>query len=100
MFSFRWLAKEMNLKPLAIQGRRSLMNIGDSGYKVDAPLMLPDDEVHLWRVDLDAIRSEEFHWLKVLSEDEVVGHVMTSSVISATFLFSFRPLAILPNSLV
>jgi 4'-phosphopantetheinyl transferase len=70
MFSFRWLAKEMNLKPLAIQGRRSLMNIGDSGYKVDAPLMLPDDEVHLWRVDLDAIRSEEFHWLKVLSEDE------------------------------
>jgi 4'-phosphopantetheinyl transferase len=46
------------------------MNIGDSSYKVDAPLALPDDEVHLWRVDLDAIRSEESRWLKVLSDDE------------------------------
>ncbi len=46
------------------------MNIGDSSYQVNAPLSMPDDEVHLWRVDLDAIRSEEPRWLKVLSGDE------------------------------
>jgi len=30
------------------------MNITDSGFKIDAPLALPEDEVQLWRADLEA----------------------------------------------
>jgi len=47
-----------------------IMNIADSGFKIDSPLALPEDEVQLWRVDLEAIRSDESRWQRVLSPDE------------------------------
>ncbi len=47
------------------------MNITDSGFQVGAPLALPEDEVHLWRVDLEAIRADESCWQQVLSSDEL-----------------------------
>jgi 4'-phosphopantetheinyl transferase len=46
------------------------MNITDSGFLIEAPLALPEDEVQLWRVDLEALCGEESRWLKVLSSDE------------------------------
>jgi 4'-phosphopantetheinyl transferase len=46
------------------------MKITDSGFKVEASLALPEDEVQLWRVDLEAIRADESRWQKVLSSDE------------------------------
>ena len=33
-------------------------------------LALAEDEVQLWRVDLEAIRSDESRWQRVLSPDE------------------------------
>ncbi len=46
------------------------MNITDSTFQIEAPLALPGDEVQLWRVDLDALGSDESRWQKVLSPDE------------------------------
>jgi len=46
------------------------LNICNSSFKIDGPLALPEDEVQLWRVDLEAIRSEESRWQKILSPDE------------------------------
>jgi 4'-phosphopantetheinyl transferase len=46
------------------------MNITDAACEVVSPLELPEDEVHLWRVDLEALRREELRWRKVLSPDE------------------------------
>jgi 4'-phosphopantetheinyl transferase len=46
------------------------MNITDSGFQIEEPLALPDDEVQLWRVDLEATRADESRW-KVLSSDEL-----------------------------
>ena len=47
------------------------MNVTDSSFKIDGLLALPEDEVQLWRVDLEAIRSDESRWHEVLSPDEV-----------------------------
>jgi 4'-phosphopantetheinyl transferase len=47
-----------------------VMNITDSSFQIEAPLALPEDEVQLWRVDLEAIRADESRWQKVLSADE------------------------------
>lgn len=49
---------------------RQKMNITDSGFQIEAPLALPEDEVQLWRVDLEAIGAEESRWQKILSSDE------------------------------
>jgi 4'-phosphopantetheinyl transferase len=46
------------------------MNITDSRFQIEAALTLPHDEVHLWRIDLDALRGDESRWQKVLSSDE------------------------------
>lgn len=46
------------------------MNIRDSAFRIEPSLRLPDDEVHLWRVDLDAIAENEAQWQKILSVDE------------------------------
>jgi 4'-phosphopantetheinyl transferase len=46
------------------------MNIADANFQIEAPLSLPEDEVQLWRADLDAIRADESRWQKVLSSDE------------------------------
>jgi 4'-phosphopantetheinyl transferase len=47
------------------------MNITDSAFQMESPLPLPDDEVHLWRVDLEAIGADEFRWQQVLSSEEL-----------------------------
>ena len=46
------------------------MNITDSSFQIGTGLTLPEDEVQLWRVDLEAIRAEESRWQEVLSPDE------------------------------
>jgi 4'-phosphopantetheinyl transferase len=48
------------------------MNITDSSFQIEAPLALPIDEVHLWRVDLDAIGGDESRWQQALSPDELM----------------------------
>jgi 4'-phosphopantetheinyl transferase len=47
------------------------MNITDSNFQIDMPLPLPHNQVQLWRVDLEAIRSAESRWREVLSSDEL-----------------------------
>src|SRR5579863_8613710 len=47
------------------------MNITDLGFKIDSHLALPEDEIHLWRVDLESIGADEFRWRQVLSSDEL-----------------------------
>jgi 4'-phosphopantetheinyl transferase len=47
-----------------------IMNIRDSACRVEPSLRLPDDEVQLWRVDLEAIREDEAQWRTILSADE------------------------------
>jgi 4'-phosphopantetheinyl transferase len=46
------------------------MDIADAEFSIDAPLALADDEVQVWRLDLEAIRADESHWREVLSPDE------------------------------
>jgi len=48
------------------------MNIADASFQIEAPLGLPQNEVQLWRVDLDAIRADESRWQKELSPDELI----------------------------
>jgi 4'-phosphopantetheinyl transferase len=47
-----------------------IMNITNAGFQIQAPLELPEDEVQLWRVDLEAVRGDESRWQKLLSVDE------------------------------
>jgi 4'-phosphopantetheinyl transferase len=47
------------------------MNITDAGFRIKEPLALPEDEVQLWRVDLEAIRDDESRCQKMLSSDEL-----------------------------
>jgi 4'-phosphopantetheinyl transferase len=49
---------------------QATMTIIDADFQITAPLALPEDEVQLWRVDLEAVRPNESHWRKLLSEDE------------------------------
>jgi 4'-phosphopantetheinyl transferase len=51
---------------------RQTMNITDLGFQIEAPLVLPMDEVQVWRVDLEAIRAQEARWQQVLSSDELI----------------------------
>jgi len=46
------------------------MNISDPDFRPDSRLTLPDDEVHLWRVDLAAVAAAEERWRQLLSPDE------------------------------
>jgi 4'-phosphopantetheinyl transferase len=70
------LREEMQQQPQGViirePGRRVVeaMNITDAGFKIDAPLSLPENEVQLWRADLEAISSDESRWQKILSPDE------------------------------
>jgi 4'-phosphopantetheinyl transferase len=47
------------------------MNITDSSFQIDTPLILLEDGVDLWRVDLEAIAADEPRWQQVLSSDEL-----------------------------
>ncbi|MGC1374201.1 MAG: 4'-phosphopantetheinyl transferase superfamily protein, partial [Candidatus Sulfotelmatobacter sp.] len=46
------------------------MNIAGSDVEIAPAIELPGNEVHLWRIDFDAVRSEEARWQKILSPDE------------------------------
>jgi 4'-phosphopantetheinyl transferase len=46
------------------------MNVADGDFHIRQPLALSEDEVQVWRVDLDAIRGDESRWQKMLSSDE------------------------------
>ena len=46
------------------------MNISDAAFRMETPTELPENEVHLWRVDLAAVAGGEQRWVQVLSEDE------------------------------
>jgi len=48
-----------------------IMNITDSGFQISMPLALPEDEVHLWRADLEAMGADESRWRQLLSSDEL-----------------------------
>jgi 4'-phosphopantetheinyl transferase len=46
------------------------MSISDPAFQLESPLALPESEVHLWRLDLEALAAGEDHWHKLLSADE------------------------------
>lgn len=47
-----------------------ILNITDSGFQIESPLALPENEVQLWRIDLEALGADESRWQRVLSADE------------------------------
>ena len=46
------------------------MEISDAAFRLEARIALPEDEVHLWRVDLAAVAKGEQRWAQILSADE------------------------------
>jgi len=46
------------------------MNISDPAFHLAAPLALPENEVQLWRLDLEAVAAAEGRWQQLLSGDE------------------------------
>lgn len=46
------------------------MNIAAPDFEVESLLALPNDEVHLWRLDLAATASNEERWARMLSNEE------------------------------
>ena len=46
------------------------MNISDAAFRLEGPVVLPVDEVHLWRVDLAAVAKEQDRWRAILSPEE------------------------------
>jgi 4'-phosphopantetheinyl transferase len=46
------------------------MHISNPDFQRGARRTLPDDEVHLWRIDLAAVAPAEKRWQKILSPDE------------------------------
>jgi len=57
------------------------MDITHSEFEIAKVIELPEDEVQLWRVDLEAIAADESRWRNVLSTDEL----------NARFPLSFSP---------
>jgi 4'-phosphopantetheinyl transferase len=46
------------------------MNICDAAIRLEPQTALPQDEVHLWRVDLAAVSKEQERWHAILSPEE------------------------------
>jgi 4'-phosphopantetheinyl transferase len=46
------------------------MDVAGSGFRIRVPLQLADDEVQVWRVELDVLAPSEPHWLSLLAPDE------------------------------
>ena len=46
------------------------MNISDPGFHLETGLALPENEVQLWRLDLEALAVGEDRWQQLLSADE------------------------------
>lgn len=47
------------------------MHISDPAFEASKGMSLPSDEVHLWRVELDAVAVAEPRWQQILSSDEL-----------------------------
>jgi len=48
----------------------ALMAVAGSGFRIRVPLQLADDEVQVWRVEMDVLAPSEPHWFGLLSPDE------------------------------
>ena len=46
------------------------MNISDGAFQLETRIALPQDEVHLWRIDLASVASTEQRWEQILAADE------------------------------
>lgn len=46
------------------------MNINDVRFEAPSHLSLPENEVHLWRIELDAVAAGELRWRGILSSEE------------------------------
>lgn len=46
------------------------MNISDAAFQPEARIPLPQNEVHLWRIDLATVATAEQRWEQILSVDE------------------------------
>ena len=48
------------------------MNISDPEFHLQTALTLPENEVHLWRLDVEPLAVSEDRWQQLLSADEQV----------------------------
>jgi 4'-phosphopantetheinyl transferase len=46
------------------------MNISDSAFQLETPIVLPENEVHLWRIDLANVAPSEERWKEFLTGEE------------------------------
>jgi 4'-phosphopantetheinyl transferase len=46
------------------------MNISDTAFRLETRIPLPQDEVHLWQIDLASVAPAEQRWEQILSTDE------------------------------
>lgn len=46
------------------------LNISDAAFQLETPIVLPADEVHVWRVELARVAPAEQRWEPILSADE------------------------------
>jgi 4'-phosphopantetheinyl transferase len=46
------------------------MNISDAAFQLETRIPLPQNEVHLWRIDLATVATAEQRWEQILSADE------------------------------
>lgn len=46
------------------------LNISNAAFQVEAPIALPADEVHVWRVELAHVATAKQRWEPILSADE------------------------------
>ncbi len=46
------------------------LNISDAAFQLETPIVLPADEVHVWRVELAQVAPAEQRWEPILSADE------------------------------
>ena len=46
------------------------LNISDAAFRLETQTALPEDEVHLWRVQLECVAKVEERWMQMLSTDE------------------------------
>jgi 4'-phosphopantetheinyl transferase len=49
---------------------RTKRNVSDPAWRLNAPLALSEDEVQIWRLDLETLAGAEERWQKILSVDE------------------------------
>jgi 4'-phosphopantetheinyl transferase len=47
------------------------MHISDANFEPGPAMIMPDGEVHLWRLDLDKVVVAESRWRTVISQDEI-----------------------------